>query len=70
MINTAMDATNRVDQDIAAPMVFSVDEFTDCADQKHTFPITSQSSAFGGINPDLAPSPDVDSPIDKDRLKG
>ena len=51
MINTDLDATNRIDQDVSAPMVFSIDEFTDCADQKHTFPITAHSTAFGGVQP-------------------
>ena len=46
-----MDATNRCDQDVAAPFLFTLDEFVDCADQKHPFPITTHSSAFGGTNP-------------------
>ena len=47
MINTEVDASNRIDQDTAAPFLFTLDEFTDCADQKHPFPITSHSPAFG-----------------------
>ena len=47
-----MDATNRIDQDISAPFMFTLDEFVDCADQKHPFPITTHSSAFGGTKPD------------------
>ena len=31
--------------------MFTLDEFVDCADQRHPFPITTHTSAFGGINP-------------------
>ena len=59
-----MDATNRVDQDIAAPFTFTLDEFVDCADQKHPFPITTHSTAFGGIRPTQ------DGDDDEPRLQG
>ena len=48
MINTELDATNRVDQDISAPFLFTVDEFVDCANQKAPFPITTHATAFAG----------------------
>jgi len=48
MINTELDATNRIDQDIAAPFLFTIDEFVDCANQKAPFPITTHATAFAG----------------------
>ena len=46
LINTELDATNRIDQDISAPFLFTVDEFVDCANQKAPFPITTHAAAF------------------------
>lgn len=48
MINTHVDATNRVDQDISAPFLFSIDEFVDTTNQKAPFSITTHSAEFGG----------------------
>ena len=61
MINTECDASNRIDQDVCAPMWFTLDEFVDVADQKHPFPITTYSPAFGGNV--RGPDDDNDTPL-------
>ena len=48
MINTHVDASNRIDQDIAAPFFFSIDEFVDVANQKAPFSITTHCAEFKG----------------------